>query len=81
MDGGKDNNPSGVPTIAQQLNDVILTSAGNVGIGTVDPSVKLEINNGTVSRFGNFLNRSIYDSNDVETVIKLPKLVDRQMYL
>ncbi|MDQ1095264.1 MULTISPECIES: hypothetical protein [Chryseobacterium] len=49
IDAGKDNASTGTPTAAQQANDVIVTSAGNVGIGTVSPSSKLEINNGTVN--------------------------------
>lgn len=49
IDAGKDNNPNGAPTVAQQTNDVIVTSAGNLGVGTVTPGVKLEINNGTTN--------------------------------
>lgn len=47
VDGGKDNPISGSPGIAQQLNDFTVTSSGSVGIGTVSPGAKLEINNGT----------------------------------
>lgn len=38
VDGAKDNNSSGAPTTAQQVNDFIVTSAGNVGIGTTSPN-------------------------------------------
>lgn len=43
VDGARDNNISGVPTTTQQLNDFIVTSSGNVGIGTTAPGKKLEI--------------------------------------
>lgn len=44
IDGAKDNAVS--PTVAQQANDVVVTSAGDVSIGatTVDSSAKLQIN-------------------------------------
>lgn len=48
VDGAKDNNASGDPTASQQANDFVVTQAGNVGIGTVVPTAKLVINNGTV---------------------------------
>lgn len=49
VDGGKDNpkNPATTLTAAQIANDVVVTSSGNVGISTISPSTKLEINNGT----------------------------------
>ncbi len=43
IDGAKDNAITGVPTIGQQSNDVTVSSSGNVGIGTVTPSAKLEV--------------------------------------
>lgn len=43
VDGAKDNSTTGAPTPSQQANDVIVTSAGNVGIGTTTPTRKLEI--------------------------------------
>lgn len=45
IDGAKDNATTGVPTAAQQANDVAVTSTGNVGIGTSAPdaSAALEI--------------------------------------
>lgn len=49
IDGLKDNNLTGIPTIVQQLNDFSITNSGNVGIGTTNPVIKLEINNGTVN--------------------------------
>ena len=49
IDGAKDNAATGVPTLAQQANDVAVTPSGNVGIGTVSPSVKLEITSPVLS--------------------------------
>jgi hypothetical protein len=46
IDGGKDNPGTGIPTIAQQLNDVTVTSSGNIGIGTVSPTQKIDIHTG-----------------------------------
>ncbi|WP_419494136.1 hypothetical protein [Chryseobacterium bernardetii] len=43
IDGAKDNAITGVPTPGQQSNDVTVSSSGNVGIGTVTPSAKLEV--------------------------------------
>ena len=43
VDGGKDNPTIGTPSTIQQANDFIITSAGNVGIGTTNPTKKLEI--------------------------------------
>lgn len=44
VDGAKDNNASGAPTIVQQQNDFIVTSGGKVGVGTTVPTSKLEVN-------------------------------------
>ncbi|KQT24119.1 hypothetical protein ASG22_08875 [Chryseobacterium sp. Leaf405] len=43
IDGAKDNPSTGAPIAAQQANDIAITSAGNVGIGTTVPSTKLDI--------------------------------------
>lgn len=48
VDGAKDNAPTGAPTVAQQANDVVITSAGNVGIGTVTPANKLTVTGGKI---------------------------------
>lgn len=42
IDGAQDN--ATTPTVAQQANDVIITSAGYMGIGTTSPSQKLTVN-------------------------------------
>ncbi|WP_426479209.1 hypothetical protein ACP3T3_07085 [Chryseobacterium sp. CBSDS_008] len=43
VDGGKDNPITGVPTSAQQSNDLMMSAAGNVGLGTVTPQTKLHV--------------------------------------
>lgn len=52
VDGAKDNNATGTPTAAQQLNDLVVTIAGNVGVGTTSPTAKMEINSGTANTSG-----------------------------
>lgn len=47
VDGAKDNNIQGAPSITQQLNDFTIVSSGNLGTGTSTPSTKAEINSGT----------------------------------
>ncbi|WP_313580415.1 hypothetical protein [Chishuiella sp.] len=43
------NPSSGVPTTAQQADDVVITNQGKIGIGTINPTTKLEINNGSIN--------------------------------
>ena len=43
IDGMKDNPATGVPTLLQQYNDVVVTENGNIGVGTINPSKKLDI--------------------------------------
>ncbi|MBP2619618.1 hypothetical protein [Chryseobacterium jejuense] len=43
VDGAKDNPSDSGPSIIQQSNDFIVTSAGNVGIGTITPATKIDI--------------------------------------
>lgn len=43
VDGAKDNPATGTPTAAQSLNDMVITSTGNVGVGTVAPAAKVDI--------------------------------------
>lgn len=38
IDGGKDNASTGTPSALQQENDFVVTSSGNVGIGTTVPN-------------------------------------------
>lgn len=43
VDGGKNNPISGSPLSAQLSDDFIVTNTGNVGLGIISPSVKLDI--------------------------------------
>lgn len=43
IDAAKDNPATGVPTLAQQANDIAVTSTGSMGVGTTSPSVKLDV--------------------------------------
>jgi len=51
IDGGKDANTmnptTGVPTLSQQVDDFVVTSNGSIGVGTINPTHRLEINNQT----------------------------------
>lgn len=44
VDGAKDNAGSGIPTAAQQANDFAVTANGNIGVGTIAPTKKLDVN-------------------------------------
>lgn len=46
IDAAKDNPLSGAPSAAQQVNDFVVTSAANVGIGTTSPTDKLDVASG-----------------------------------
>lgn len=52
VDGAKNNAETGVPTLLQAADDVIIKSTGNVGIGTLTPSYKIEINSGVLNTSG-----------------------------
>ncbi|ANF51267.1 hypothetical protein A0O34_12420 [Chryseobacterium glaciei] len=43
VDGAKDNLATGAPTVAQQANDVIVTSDGELGVGTTNPTNSLHV--------------------------------------
>ncbi|MDQ1162210.1 hypothetical protein QE422_002578 [Chryseobacterium sp. SORGH_AS 447] len=47
VDGAKDNPTTGAPSASQQLNDVTIDANGNIGVGTIAPSAKLQINAGS----------------------------------
>ncbi|MCT2406050.1 hypothetical protein NZD88_00600 [Chryseobacterium antibioticum] len=42
VDGNKDNPLTGAPSLAQQANDVVITSSGRVGVGTINPTAQLQ---------------------------------------
>ena len=42
VDGNKDNPLSGNPNNTQQANDFSVTSAGQVGVGTISPKLNLD---------------------------------------
>lgn len=42
-DGQNDNPPTGTPTEMQQLNDVVITENGQIGVGTIAPTEKLDV--------------------------------------
>jgi hypothetical protein len=46
IDAAKDNPLSGAPSVTQQANDFVVTSAANVGIGTTSPTDKLDVASG-----------------------------------
>ncbi|MCS4301908.1 tail fiber domain-containing protein [Chryseobacterium sp. BIGb0232] len=60
VDGAKDNPSTGQPTPAQLANDFIVRANGQVGIGTLNPLEKLEVNgsiqiNNAASNYGSYL--------------------------
>ncbi|SMC51298.1 hypothetical protein [Chryseobacterium sp. YR221] len=47
IDGARDNNINAAPTSAQQVNDIVVNTSGNIGIGTISPTHKLDIRSAT----------------------------------
>lgn len=43
IDAAKDNPATGVPTAAQQVNDIAVTATGSMGVGTTAPAAKVDI--------------------------------------
>ncbi|SDI94509.1 hypothetical protein [Chryseobacterium jejuense] len=68
VDGAKDNAATGAPTAAQQLNDFVVTSTGNVGIGTTAPQKKLDINANNASLRITNLPEQISNDQDFLTI-------------
>jgi hypothetical protein len=52
VDGAKNNPPTGIPSVAQQSDDMVVTSSGNMGIGTITPTSKLEVKSATANTSG-----------------------------
>lgn len=50
IDGGKDNPTTGVPSAAQQVNDVVVSNVGQLGVGTSQPRAKLHITGGIATQ-------------------------------
>ena len=46
IDSKKNNATIGIPTSAETADDVVVTTAGNVGIGTITPTTKLHLSTG-----------------------------------
>ncbi len=46
IDGAKDNPSAGVPTIAQQANDVVITDQGRLGVGINAPTNNIDVDSG-----------------------------------
>lgn len=44
VDGAGDNATTGTPTTAEAANDFIVTDTGDVGVGTITPQAKLDVN-------------------------------------
>lgn len=60
IDGAKNNPTSGIPGLSQQNDDFAFTSSGNVGVGIISPTQKLDIN-------GNARIRTLADGNNMVT--------------
>ncbi|REC71515.1 hypothetical protein DRF60_20585 [Chryseobacterium elymi] len=78
IDGQKDNPNIGVPATAQQLNDFVVTPTGNVGVGSISPSEKLEVkgnislsSNGSASSSIKFYENNNNGNNKI--IVKSPE--------
>lgn len=53
VDGAKDNPVTGAPTALQAQNDFIITNTGFIGVGVINPLVKMDLRSaGTKNAFG-----------------------------
>src|SRR5690606_28915673 len=53
VDSAKDNSVTGVTTAAQAQNDFIVTITGFIGVGVINPLVKMDLRSaGTKNAFG-----------------------------
>ncbi|WP_344826490.1 hypothetical protein [Chryseobacterium ginsenosidimutans] len=50
VDGAKDNPATGIPTTIQQVNDVIITTEGSLGVGTIAPDSSSSVEVNTTSK-------------------------------
>lgn len=67
IDAAKDNAATGVPTAAQQANDVSVTATGNVGIGITSPNEKLDVRGGITFTGQSALNKTAFGGIDYAT--------------
>lgn len=81
VDGQKDNPPTGNPTEADQLNDVVITENGQIGVGKISPTEKIDVKgNIALSSDGNeassikFYENSVNGSNKI--TVKAPGTFD-----
>lgn len=56
IDGAKDNPSTGIPSAAQQSNDVVITSAGRLGIGIISPAAQLQTTGNMILGSASFTN-------------------------
>lgn len=67
VDGSKDNAATAAPTVAQQANDLIVTSAGILGVGTTTPFANAKIqaaqDKTTSDEFGQLMATGLTDPN------------------
>ncbi|RDC56143.1 hypothetical protein DU508_11015 [Pedobacter chinensis] len=43
IDGAKDNAATGLPTAAQAVNDVMVTTTGQLGVGVINPTTRVDL--------------------------------------
>lgn len=86
VDGAKDNVSTGTPTSTQQLNDFVVLNNGNIGIGTVAPTNKLDVRSATNGALKivdgtQGANRVLTsDANGVATWKDIPSFTDTSIY-
>lgn len=79
VDGAGDNATTGIPTTAEAANDFVVTDTGDVGVGTITPHTKLEVN-GIISSTPITLNTD--NSNITSTVTSVnPQTNDGDFFL
>ncbi|MBS7253618.1 hypothetical protein [Flavobacterium branchiicola] len=77
IDGAKDNPAAGVPSAAQQANDVIASAEGNVGVGTTAPTARVELRGTTTVPPIKVINIGGSNSaNNVDNNTLVPVMID-----
>ncbi|WP_426481076.1 hypothetical protein [Chryseobacterium sp. R2ACT005] len=72
IDGSKDNPSSGTLSALQQKNDVVVTSAGQIGIGTILPEASSVLDMSTINDKGFITPKISLTSNTDQTTITSP---------